>query len=212
MKLYKNQNPAVSVIIPTFNREKLLQRAIDSVLSQSYKDWEIIVVDDGSSDDSYKYVFELQNEYPNIKYIRHSNRKLPITMNSGIRLAAGKYVTFLGSDDEYKSDHLQLRVEYMENHPEIELIHGGVDIIGTPYVKDKEDRSKWIHLDQCVIGGTFFGVKRLFHHFNGFNDVYYSEDSDFFDRISGKAKIAKVNYPTYIYHRETEDSIATNIE
>lgn len=212
MKLYKENTPRVSVILPTFNRAKLLQRAIDSVLSQTNKAWELIIVDDGSDDNSFVYVFQLQQKYSNIKYIRHSNRKLPITMNSGIALAAGEYITFLGSDDEYKPEHLKLRLEFMDVHPEIDFIHGGVEIIGEPYVKDKEDTSKWIHLDKCIIGGTFFGIKELFLKFGGFNDVYYSEDSEFFDRISGKVNITRVEFPTYIYHRETEDSITTNIE
>lgn len=211
MKLYKEYTPLVSVIIPTYNRLLLLKRAIDSVIEQTFKDWELIIVDDGSNDDTFNMVRKFQDRFENIKYIRHSNRKLPITMNTGITLSTGKYITFLGSDDEYKPEHLKLRIEYMQNNPGTDFIHGGVEIIGEPFVKDKHDLTKLIHIDDCVIGGTFFAKKEVFTTYGGFNNVYYSEDSDFFERIVSKVKITRVNFPTYVYYRDTPDSIASTI-
>ena len=123
----------------------------------------------------------------------------------------GDYLTFLGSDDEYKKEHIQLRVEEIMNE-NIDFIHGGVEIIGDPYVKDKNNKSKMIHLNDCTIGGTFFAKKEVFVNLNGFKDIEYSEDSEFFERVLSKYKIKKVNYPTYIYYRDTPDSICNNIQ
>lgn len=211
MRLYKNFKPVVSVILPSYNRKKLLERAINSVINQSFKEWELIVVDDGSTDDTFDLVKSYQKLFDNIRYLRHSNRKLPLSLNVGIQASCGEYVTFLGSDDEYLNDHLKLRVEFLESNPEIDMLHGGVEIIGNPYVKDKNDLSKNIHLNECVIGGTFFGKKNLFNIEDGFNDVAYSEDSEFFERIKDNFTIRKVSFPTYRYYRDTPDSICSNI-
>lgn len=210
MKLYKNFTPLVSVILPTFNREKLLKRAIDSVINQTYNFWELIIADDGSEDNTFEIIKKYQKHFQNIRYFRHSNRKLPLTLNAGIQASMGDYLTFLGSDDEYKKEHIQLRVEEIMNE-NIDFIHGGVEIIGDPYVKDKNDKSKMIHLNDCTIGGTFFAKKEVFVNLNGFKDIEYSEDSEFFERVLSKYKIKKVNYPTYIYYRDTPDSICNNI-
>ncbi len=211
MKLYKNFTPLVSVILPTFNREKLLKRAIDSVINQTYNFWELIIADDGSEDNTFEIIKKYQKHFQNIRYFRHSNRKLPLTLNAGIQASMGDYLTFLGSDDEYKKEHIQLRVEEIMNE-NIDFIHGGVEIIGDPYVKDKNNKSKMIHLNDCTIGGTFFAKKEVFVNLNGFKDIEYSEDSEFFERVLSKYKIKKVNYPTYIYYRDTPDSICNNIQ
>jgi hypothetical protein len=82
--------------------------------------------------------------------------------------------------------------------------------VGDPYVTDKNDPSKSIHLSECVIGGTFFGKRKVFFELNGFNDLNYSEDSDFFERAEKKYTIQKVNFAPYIYYRDTEGSITNS--
>lgn len=211
MQLYKSFRPLVSVILPTFNRSELLGNAIDSVINQTIDNWELIIVDDGSSDDSFKRVRKYQEDYENIRYLRHSNRKLPFSLNAGLQCSSAEYITFLGSDDTYKPDHLQLRLEFMNANPETDLIHGGLEIIGSLYVKDRENLSKEIHLSECAVGGTFFGHRQVFLELHGFRDLLYSEDSEFLDRVKAIYSIDKVDYPTYIYNRNSPDSITNNI-
>ncbi len=210
MRLYKNFVPMVSVILPTYNRASLIKRAIDSVVNQSFTEWELIVADDGSTDDTFQIVKTYQDKFENIRYMRHANRKLPINLNAAIQASTGKYITFLGSDDEYKADHLKLRfVELAKG--KYDFLHGGVEVIGDQFVKDKNDKSKLIHLNNCTIGGTFFAKREVFFELSGFNNIEYSEDSDFFERAKNKFQIKKVSYPTYIYNRDTPDSICNNI-
>lgn len=211
MQLYKAFNPAVSIILPTYNRANLLTRAIDSVIMQKYRKWELIIVDDGSRDSTMSLVKKYVGAHNNIRYIFHSNRNLPISLNIGIQASGGKYITFLGSDDEYKTGHLDLRISTMEKDQTIDILHGGVEIIGSPFVKDKRDISKKIHLSECIIGGTIFGKRKVFFDMQGFNDLKYSEDSDFIERASKKFKIIKIDNPTYIYHRDTPGSICNTI-
>jgi glycosyltransferase involved in cell wall biosynthesis len=211
LQISKNYSPVISVIIPTFNRALLIKRAIESVIKQTFKGWELIIVDDGSIDETFSIVNNYISAWDNIRYLKHSNRGLPLSRNAGIETSSGKYVTFLDSDDEYLPGHLELRLEFMSKHSEVDLIHGGIIIVGNPFVRDKNDLSKLIHLSQCSIGGTFFGKKSLFQSLNGFKNIEYSEDSELLERAERKMfSITKVNFPTYIYHRETQGSICNN--
>ncbi len=212
MKLYKKNEPSVSIILPTFNRSRLILRAVSSVLFQTFENWELIIVDDGSTDATFQLLNKLILTDERVKYVKHSNRKLPLSLNAGLKIASGEYISFLGSDDEYEPDHLELRMKFLKSNPEIDLLHGGAMIVGDEFVKDKNDTSKKIHLSDCVIGGTFFGKRQMFLELEGFNDLKYSEDSDLFDRAKEKHKIIKVNFATYIYYRDTEDSITNTIE
>ena len=212
MQLYKNYIPVVSIILPAFNRRGLINRAIDSVINQSYKEWELIIVDDGSTDGTYSIVDKYLMKYENIRYLRHSNRKTPISINTGIMASCGKYITFLGSDDEYKSEHIQLRMSIFADKKMVDFIHGGVEIIGHPFVKDKYDLNREIHISECAVGGTFFGRRSVFFDLGGFKNLIYSDDSDFFERVEKRFNVLKVDYPTYVYYRDTSDSICTNIK
>jgi len=211
MIIYKDFSPKISVLIPSYNREEILKRAVESVLNQTFKNFELIIIDDGSTDNTSSMIWEYQKQLANIRYLRHSNRKLPLTLNAGIQASASEYITFLGSDDEYRSNHLKTRLEIMENDKSVDVLYGGVEIIGNPFVKDKNDLSKNIHLSECIIGGTFFGKRNVFLNMEGFNDIEYSEDSDFFERASRKFKFVKTDAPTYVYYRDLPDSICNTI-
>lgn len=199
--------PEVSVILSVFNREQYLQRCIDSLLGQSFKNWELIAVDDGSEDNSFEVLKEYHANYPGINIFRHKNMKLPLSRNKGIMASKGKYITFLDSDDEYAQDHLLKRVQYLNNHPEVDMVQGGVDIIGNEYVRDKDNPLKLIHLSECTVGATFFGRRYVFIMLNGFRNLEYSEDSDFLERAEKCFNIEKVDFNTYKYYREAPDSI-----
>jgi glycosyltransferase involved in cell wall biosynthesis len=90
--------PQASIVIPTFNRSKLLLRAIKSVVGQSFSDFELIVVDDGGTDDTGEVVSAMKEE--RIRYVRRSNGGISAARNSGIAVASGEWVTFLDDDDE----------------------------------------------------------------------------------------------------------------
>lgn len=199
----------VSIILTVYNRKTFITRAIDSVLKQTYKDYELIIVDDGSTDNLEEIIFPILKEHNNFKYIRHSNRKTAYSLNTGILNSEGKYVTFLDSDDEYMTEHLMTRINYFKKHKKIDLIYSSATLVGDEkdfYVPDARDTSKKIHINDCVIGATFFGKKKIFTELNGFKDMY-SYDSDFYKRAKRKFKIKRLDVPTYIYYRNHPDSV-----
>jgi len=102
-------NHLISIVIPTHNRSDLLQRAIDSVLLQTYKNIEIIIVDDGSVDDTKELVQSYMDKHKNITYIKHEKALGGnVARNSGIRVAKGEFIAGLDDDDEFTPDRIQV--------------------------------------------------------------------------------------------------------
>jgi len=212
LELYSFQNPIVSVIMATYNRAGYLSRSISSFLNQTFKNAELIIIDDGSDDDTFNVVNEFLKTRENIRYLKHSNRKLSLSKNAGIAIAAGKYIAFLDSDDEYKADYLEKRVRFMETNQSVDLIEGGAIIIGDPFVKDKNDLSKKIHLYDCHIGPTFFGKSEVFMKLGGFDkDIVYSEDSVFWEKAEKVFTVKKIDVSGYLYYRDTPGSICNTV-
>jgi glycosyltransferase involved in cell wall biosynthesis len=108
--------PRVSVIIPTYNREKYVINAIESVLCQQFKDYEIIVVDDGSKDNTKENLRKYQDK---IKYIYQVNLGVSAARNAGIKFARGEWLAFLDSDDEWMPEYLLQQIEKASLNPDI---------------------------------------------------------------------------------------------
>lgn len=123
------ERPKVSVILPTYNRAHLIRRAIDTVLSQTYGDFELIVVDDGSTDDTKEIVKSVQD--PRLRFVQHTeNRGGSAARNTGIGMARGDYIAFQDSDDEWSLDKLARQVETMERSaPEVGVVYSGFWLI-----------------------------------------------------------------------------------
>lgn len=200
-----------SVVICTYNREKLLPRALDSLIKQKFTEFEVIVVDDGSTDRTFSVIQNYRKKL-NLRYIFQQNKGISISRNVGGLSSNGEYITFLDSDDEYRQEHLQSRFKILSGNPKIDLLFGGVEVVGNSFVPDANNLDKLIELSECIIGGTFFIRRQLFKKLNGFRQLEYSDDYDFYKRaVAEKANILKVDIPTYIYFRDTEDSICNTI-
>jgi glycosyltransferase involved in cell wall biosynthesis len=112
----------ISIIIPSFNTAHYLCEAVDSVLNSTFKDFEIIIVDDGSTDNT-KQVVSKYNNTPSVNYIYQSNKGLAGARNTGISAAQGKYLVFLDSDDVILSDKLEVQFNYLENNKDIDVVY-----------------------------------------------------------------------------------------
>jgi glycosyltransferase involved in cell wall biosynthesis len=115
--------PKVSVIIPTYNRKQYLDRAINSVLKQTYTNYELIIVDDASTDGTPEFITE---KYPDIRLLAlQKNRGAGGARNEGINIAQGSFIAFLDSDDEWLPNYLETHVKYFESNPNIILTFCG---------------------------------------------------------------------------------------
>lgn len=201
------KNPFFTIVVSTFNRSSMLQRAISSLIQQTEKDWECIIVDDGSQDDTFAFCIPLCKQDGRFFYFYQNNSGPAYAREAGIKLATGMYVTFLDSDDEYEPDHLILRKRLLVENPFIDFLYGGYKVIGSKFVPDIHNPNKLISLDNCVVGGTFFIKKSVISKLGGIPKLKYGEDAKLFE-IAKKAGliIKRVEYPTYIYHRDHEIS------
>ena len=121
------QKPVVSVVIPNFNYGHFLPECIESVITQSYRDWEIIVVDDNSTDNSRDIVRHYIQRHPDRQITLHVNSTgpsgTPTPINIGIRLMRGDYFSWLSSDDIFEPNKLETQIRFLESNPNVGLVH-----------------------------------------------------------------------------------------
>lgn len=115
-----SDRPAVSIILPTYNRAKFLPQAFPSIRSQTFTDWELIVVDDGSTDDTAAVVAERTREWSQpVRYVRQENQGAYGARNTGLDLACGEYVAFFDSDDVWLPEYLERLVTALRRAPDV---------------------------------------------------------------------------------------------
>ena len=151
----------VTVIIPTFNRKKYLFEAVNSVCNQSYKNIEIIIVDDGSTDGSRDAVKTIKDK--RINYIWQKNSGLPAkARNVGIKLSKGEFIAFLDSDDLWLPDKLKLQLAFMGNHPEVGLLGtNGIEFPGEVVIRPAIHKPVMVSLKQLVQFNVFINSSVL---------------------------------------------------
>ncbi len=209
----KNIIPFFSIILTCYNRAYILEKAIKSILSQTCLDWECLIVDDGSNDNTTEIAKKYCDTDSRFRYLYHSNRKQAQSKNVGILAASGMFITFLDSDDEYATNHLEIRQRILFQYPDVEFLHGGVRVIGDEFVPNRDNTQELIKLSECIIGGTFVVRKEAAISIGGFDEFDYGDDTEFFDKAEKMGLvIAKIDFPTYIYNRNSIDSICNKMK
>jgi len=154
-----DKKPLISIVITSYNYEQYLPQTLNSILAQTYKNYEVIIVDDGSKDNSLQVIKEYTDKYDNFYLYQHNggvNKGLPISLKLGIDKSKGEYVSFLESDDYWREDNLIEKVKLINKYPEAVIISNGVipfgedearqDIVATQfYLADIEHRLKEIN-------------------------------------------------------------------
>lgn len=124
------KRPTVSVIIPTYNRAETLPRAMDSVIAQSFRDWELVIVDDGSTDSTPQLLNEYQERLGDqFVSVRQSNRGCSAARNRGIELCRGRFIAFLDSDDEFLPHKLARQLELFDACPELSFVYSDYSFV-----------------------------------------------------------------------------------
>ncbi|MGQ9869284.1 glycosyltransferase family 2 protein [Leptodesmis sp.] len=122
-------SPVVSVLISVFNAERYLRPAIDSILNQSFQDFELLLLDDGSVDGSWKILQEYAGRDPRIRITRRENRGVPKSRNELLAMAKGEFVAVMDADDIALPDRLTHQVEFLHHHPEVVCVGGSYQLI-----------------------------------------------------------------------------------
>ncbi len=119
----------VSVVLPVYNGERYLREALDSVLAQTYRNWELILVDDGSTDRTAAIAGEYEERDSRITLVSQENQKLPRALNRGFSLAKGEFYTWISADNRYLPEFLETMVEELKAHPRADMVFGNQYLI-----------------------------------------------------------------------------------
>ena len=207
------EKPLVSVIIPTFNRANVIKRAVISVLNQTFSDFECIVVDDGSTDETDFVLSEFSSK---IRVVKTENRGVAAARNFGAELAEGKFIAFLDSDDEWKKEKLSRQISYMK---ESGLKISQTDEIWMRNGKFVNKSRKYIRpsgyifykcLEVCAVTPSSVVMeKELFFDYGGFDESFpVCEDFDLWLRMSPKEKFGLVDELLIIKYGGAADQLS----
>ena len=189
----------ISVILPVYNSARYLNVAIDSVLSQTYKNFEFIIINDGSVDRTEAIISSCQD--PRIKLIKH-NRRLGIvkSLNQGLKMAKGKYVIRMDADDISFTQRFEKQINFMESNPKIAISGSWVEVFGTknyywrPPTTHETIKSKLMFESSLIHPSVIFRRQAIIKNKLFYRPNYNSaEDYDLWSRAADKTKLGNLN-------------------
>lgn len=201
MTFLSSDNPIVSIIMPTYNRVKMLEKSIESVFAQSYDCWELIIIDDASTDETEKRMTELDKNEPKVRYMRIPrivNKGISEYLNIGLRNSNGKYIARIDDDDYWcHKDKLKMQVEFLEKNPEYVVVGGGVILVDKNgnelfrYLKketDEEIRNFALYSNPFTHATVLF-KKDVALKLGGYKNIKHVEDMELWLRMGKHGKL-----------------------
>ncbi len=208
----------VSVIMPAYNGERYIKQAIESVLTQTYPHWELIVVDDGSTDNTAEIVSSYKDQ--RIVYVFQENRGQAATLNRGLNIARGEFITTLDVDDWFTPNSLYERAMFLDTSPQYDVVYGdGIfcDKDGNQLKRFSELRSGDVTGDvfDVMLSNSFFGTganvmvrKRALeqNHIRYDESIVWCQDYDLYLRLAEKCKFGYVD-SSMVWYRLHQDNM-----
>jgi len=193
----------ISVVIPTYNRERFLKRAIESVLNQTFQDFELIIVDDGSTDKTKEVVDSFQSN--KIKYIYQKNSGgAAFPKNTGIKIAQGEYIAILDSDDEWLPEKLEKQIGFFEKHSEISVVGCNFLINGQKEYKVPKYKNVFKQMlitDNMGPGSIMIYRREVFNKVGLFDENLKSgQDKEMRIRLAQEYKFGFIDKPLVNYY------------
>jgi len=206
----------VSIVLPTYNGDKFLKESIESVLNQTYKNFELIIINDCSTDNTLKIAQSFAADDNRIKvYSNEVNLKLPESLNAGFAKAKGEYFTWTSDDNMFKENAIEYMVNYLENHKNIDMVRCRTDFINedgslcTKKMKAMEETpfELW---KRCNIGACFMYTREIAEKTGKYSDsLFCAEDYDYWCRLALIGNIAYVGENLYKYRINSGSLSAT---
>lgn len=203
---WRQYNPAVkvSIVLPTYNGSAFLGKSIDSCLRQSFKNLELIIVDDGSRDNTVSVVESYQDS--RLKYIRHEqNRGLPEALNTGFRHSTGQYLTWTSDDNYYALNAIEEMVRFLHTYKHVDLVYA------ESYIIDEKDACEsrkilrthppdWLRIDDGI-GACFLYTRKIYETVGDYNPKFFKvEDYEYWVRVwKANFVMQRLLRPLYYY-------------
>ena len=202
---------SISIIIPVYNGSKFISRCLDSILNQTYKNTEVILINDGSTDNSLEIIKEYSNKYKNIKYIDQKNQGASIARNKGIEESKGKYLVFIDIDDYIESDYLEKLCSSIKNKDMV--VSGYNRVVGSKTIFSKIPKNTyWSAFKYTATWGKIYNAEFIKkNNIKFLDDVKIGEDLFFNITVINKTnKIGILEYAGYNYY-DNEESLTNTI-
>ena len=195
--------PLVSIVLPVYNGSLYLEQSIQSCIKQSYRKWELIIVDDASTDDTFEIIKKYRSIDTRIRCLRHDkNLKLPKALNTGFSDAKGVYYTWTSDDNAYHPEALKRMVEVIGKKDGVDIIYSDFTAIDIESESSQLVTVKDPEFLACsnVIGGCFLFHKDVYHKLGGYDEeMFLVEDYHFWLRAFMKFRMMPVHEDLYIY-------------
>ena len=211
----------VSIIMPAYNAERYIEEAVDSVLQQTWQNWELIIVNDGSDDGTQAYLDTLID--PRIGIIKQKNKGVSAARNAALELVCGEYVTFLDADDVLPKKSIEVRTKYLLKNNNIDMVDGIISARDTTL--KTEIRSyhpcyrgpllpRLLKLDDKVFFGPFYMLRKsCIGHVRFREDMTHAEDLMFYMVIAGESLLKYDFVPELVYiYRKNQGSAMGHID
>lgn len=199
--------PSVSIIVPAFNRIQFLKLAVGSVFAQTFSDWELIIADDGSNEETRQYLRDLEHPRVQVQWLPHTGNP-SMVRNAGAAAAGGRYLAFLDSDDEWAPEKLQKQIAALQARPQSRWSYTAcrhIDEFGRLIPKRRPSESMapegWIFeqlltLQIGIAMPTVVAERNLFHEAGGFDEQQrFGEFHDLFLRLALRSEVVVVREP-----------------
>lgn len=198
--------PKVSIVLPSYNGEKYIRESIDSVIKQTFTDWELIIVDDCSTDSTLHIAKEYAGKDERIRVIHNEeNQKLPESLNIGFRHAAGKYLTWTSDDNMYLSRALEVMNQYLDVHQEVPMVCASMLFMdeNMQYIKEFKSYDSVLMHVQDTVGACFMYRREVLDDVGEYSkELFCAEDYEYWIRILKKyGSIGYIPNIFYLYRR-----------
>jgi glycosyltransferase involved in cell wall biosynthesis len=200
--------PRISIILPSYNGSRYLREAIESCLAQTYQDWELILVDDCSTDSTSDIMAEYAARDPRVRVIRHeTNRKLPQALNTGHEAAVGEYLTWTSDDNRFLPPALEEMIGFLDQHPSVALVYADCVLIDNHgrFVRNfpVQAPSRLAYVNALV--ACFLYRRTLYETLGGYDvDLFLAEDYEFWLRAYRQFELAPLHKVLYEYRWHNE--------
>ncbi|HAT89235.1 MAG TPA: cell wall biosynthesis glycosyltransferase [Roseburia sp.] len=228
----KIEGPLVSIVIPLYNHEKFIGQAIEGILNQTYQTWELIIIDDGSKDNSVKVAKKYKDA--RITLIEQENAGAHNAINRGLKMAKGEYLAILNSDDVYEKNRFEIMIAEMEKNPEIGFMCSYITVINdegkklgvkegwknmeswqVPHpelsFKQSNDFKKNLLMTNFTSTTSNFLIRRsLYEKIGGMRNLRFAHDWDFALRAAEVTECKMIEKPLMQYRVHNSNTISSN--
>jgi glycosyltransferase involved in cell wall biosynthesis len=204
--------PLVSIVLPTYNGSRYISQSINSCIDQTYPHWELIIVNDASTDETPEIIERFAHQDPRIHIVHHEeNRRLPAALNSGFARARGDYFSWTSDDNLYHPEALEEMVRFLESNPDVDFVYTGITLIDDKgqTIQQVPARPPEMLIVEDAVGACFLYRREVHEALNGYDeDLFLAEDMDFFLRATFAFKLQPLQKNLYSY-RHHENSLSS---